>query len=144
MDIFLYDCKTRVFQIPLLQISLALTPPILLLASWLTNKQNYPGKVILIVAMSSSLLMVLFCSFEDEYAHYKMLFHHGLLGLMMSGSLSFFIVYAKRYVAKVCIFIVVLLKKVMVLYWREVPVFQLSNIRLQLFKLGVHVMPSIQ
>lgn len=81
-------------------ISLALTPPILLLASWLTNKQNYPGKVILTVAMSSSLLMVLFCSFEDEYAHYKMLFHHGLLGLIMSGSLAFFIVYAKRYLAK--------------------------------------------
>jgi len=108
---FSYDCKTKVFQIPLLQISLALTPPILLLASWLIDKQNYPGKVILTVAMSSSLLMVLFCSFEDEYAPYKMLFHHGVLGLIMSASLAFFIVYAKRYLAKVCIIIVVLLKK---------------------------------
>lgn len=98
-------------MIPLLQISLALTPPILLLASWITNKQNYPGKVILTVALASSLLMVLFCSFEDEYAHYKMLFHHGLLGLIMSGSLAFFIVYAKQYLAKVFIVIVVLLKK---------------------------------
>ena len=57
--------------------------------------------------MSSSLLMVLFCSFEDEYAHYKMFFHHGVLGLIMSTSLTFFIVYAKRYLAKVCIMIVV-------------------------------------
>ena len=53
--------------------------------------------------------MVLFCSFEDEYAHYKMLFHHGLLGLIMGGSLAFFIVYAKQYLAKVCIFIVIVL-----------------------------------
>jgi len=81
-------------------ISLALTPPILLSASWLTNKQNYPSNVILTVALSSSLLMVLFCSFEDEYAHYKMLFHHGVLGLIMSASLAFFIVCAKQSLAK--------------------------------------------
>jgi len=93
-----------------LQISLALTPPILLSASWLTNKQNYPSNVILTVALSSSLLMVLFCSFEDEYAHYKMLFHHGVLGLIMSASLAFFIVCAKQSLAKVCIMIVVVLK----------------------------------
>jgi len=105
---FVWSLKTNVFQIPLLQISLALTPPILLLASWLIDKQNYPGKVILTVAMSSSLLMVLFCSFEDEYANYKMLFHHGVLGLIMSASLAFFIVYAKQYLTKVCIGIVAL------------------------------------
>jgi len=54
--------------------------------------------------------MVLFCSFEDEYAHYKMLFHHGVLGLIMSASLAFFIVCAKQSLAKVCIMIVVVLK----------------------------------
>lgn len=105
-----------------MQISLALTPPILLSASWLTDKQNYPGKVILTVALSSSLLMVLFCSFEDEFAHYKMLFHHGVLGLIMSVSLAFFIVCAKQSLAKVCIMKLYL--KIVILYLREV--FQLS------------------
>lgn len=63
--------------------------------------------------------MVLFCSFEDEYAPYKMLFHHGVLGLIMSASLAFFIVYAKRYLAQVCIIIVVLLKKKVVIFLLE-------------------------
>ena len=63
--------------------------------------------------------MVLFCSYEDEYAHYKMLFHHGVLGLIMSAFLAFFIVCAKQSLAKVCIMIVVVLK-IVILYLREV------------------------
>lgn len=86
-------------------------PPLLLLASWVTNQQSYPGRIILPVAMSSALLMVLFCSFEDDHAHFKMLFSHGMLGLIMSASLAFFIVHAKQHLAKVCIMIVVLLEK---------------------------------
>lgn len=120
-----------------LQISLALTPPILLSASWLTDKQNYPGKVILTVALSSSLLMVLFCSFEDEFAHYKMLFHHGVLGLIMSVSLAFFIVCAKQSLAKVCIMIEVVLKNSDFIPERSISV---VITRLQLLKL--RIMPS--
>ncbi|KAJ7362065.1 hypothetical protein OS493_013154 [Desmophyllum pertusum] len=47
------------------------------------------------VAFSSPLLMVLFCTFEDEYAYYRMTFSHGTFGLIMSASLAFFIVHAK-------------------------------------------------
>ena len=80
-----------------------MAPPLVLLASWVTIQHNYPDKIIILVTTSSSLLMVLFCTFEDEHAHYKMSFSHGAFGLIMSAALAFFIVHAKRSLPKVCI-----------------------------------------
>ena len=82
--------------------SLALSVPLVLLASWVTNRHNYPDKIIVFVAISSSLLMVLFCAFEDSFADYDVSFTDGLFACQMSASLAFFTVYAKRYLPKVC------------------------------------------
>ncbi|XP_058946031.2 uncharacterized protein [Pocillopora verrucosa] len=81
-------------------ISLALVAPLVLIASWLTGRHAYPDKIILLVAASSSLVMILFCSFEDRPAHYRMSFNHGAFGLLMGMSLAFFIVQAKRCLSK--------------------------------------------
>lgn len=89
-------------KICLLQVSLALSGPVALIASWVTNRHSYPDKVITFVAISSSLLMVLFCSLEDSYADYKVSVIDGLFAFIMSASLAFFTVYAKRHIPKVC------------------------------------------
>ena len=79
----------------------------MLVASWLTGRHAYPDKIILLVAASSSLVMILFCSFEDRPAHYRMSFNHGAFGLLMGMSLAFFIVQAKRCLSKVIILIMI-------------------------------------
>ena len=79
----------------------------MLIASWLTGRHAYPDKIILLVAASSSLVMILFCSFEDRPAHYRMSFNHGVFGLLMGMSLAFFIVQAKRCLSKVIILIMI-------------------------------------
>lgn len=81
-------------------VSLALSGPVALIASWVTNRHSYPDKVITFVAISSSLLMVLFCSLEDSYADYKVSVIDGLFAFIMSASLAFFTVYAKRHIPK--------------------------------------------
>ncbi|XP_078347247.1 uncharacterized protein LOC144632462 isoform X2 [Oculina patagonica] len=81
-------------------VALALTPPIVLIASWVTNQHYYSDKIIILVTTSSSLLMVLFCTFEDEHAHYRMSFSRGAFGIIMGASLAFFIVHAKRSLPK--------------------------------------------
>ena len=78
--------------------------PVVLLASWLTSRQSYPDKIIIMVSISCSLLMVLFCSMEDPYAHYKVSFTDGAFGFMMCASLSFFTVHGKKYLPKVGLF----------------------------------------
>ena len=85
-----------------MQVSLALSVPLVLLASWTTNRHSYPDKIIVIVTISSSLLMVLFCTLEDSFADYNVSFTDGLFGCVMSASLAFFTVYVKRYLPKVC------------------------------------------
>ena len=87
----------------LLQVSLSLTPPLVLLASWVTNRQSYPDKIVVMVTLSCSLTMVLFCSMEDAYAHYKVSFSDGAFGFMMAASLAFFTVHGKKYLPKVCL-----------------------------------------
>lgn len=81
-------------------VSLALMAPVVLLASWVTSRQSYPDKIIIMVSISCSLLMVLFCSMEDPYAHYKVSFTDGAFGFMMCASLSFFTVHGKKYLPK--------------------------------------------
>lgn len=75
---------------------IALTPPAILLASWLTSRECYPDKVVILLVMSSAFVMVLFCSMEDPYAYYKMSFTDGVFGFMMAVSLAFFTVHAKK------------------------------------------------
>lgn len=89
-------------NIYLLQVSLALSGPLALLASWVTNRHSYPDKVIIFVVISSSFLMVLFCALEDSFTDYKVSFTDGLFAFTMSASLVFFTVYAKRHMPKVC------------------------------------------
>lgn len=86
----------------LLQVSLALTPPLIFLASWVTNRRSYPDKIIIFVSVSCSLLMVLFCTLEDHFADYSVSFIDGAFGFIMSTSLAFFTVNVKRYLPKVC------------------------------------------
>jgi len=81
-------------------VSLALSVPLVLLASWVTNRHSYPDKIIVFVTISSSLLMVLFCTLEDSFADYKVSFTDGLFACIMSASLAFFTVHAKRYLPK--------------------------------------------
>lgn len=84
-----------------MQVSIALTPPLILLASWLTNRQTYPDKIIVMVTISCSLLLVMFSSMHDVYAFYKMSFSDGAFGFIMAASLAYFIIYGKRYLPKV-------------------------------------------
>ena len=86
-----------------LQVSLSLTPPLILLASWVTNRQSYPDKIAIMVTLSCSLTMVMFCSMDDPYAHYKVSFSDGAFGFMMAASLAFFTVHGKKYLPKVCL-----------------------------------------
>lgn len=102
---FLEYIIINVSKIHLLQVSLALSVPLVLLASWVTNRHSYPDKIIIFVAISSSLLMVLFCTFEDYFADYDVSFTDGLFACQMSASLAFFTVYAKRYLPKVCMIV---------------------------------------
>ena len=83
-----------------------MAPSLVLIASWVTTQHIYPDKIIALVSTTSSLLMVLFCTFEDEHAHYRMSFSHGAFGLVMGASLAFFIVHLKRSLPKVCIMLV--------------------------------------
>ncbi|XP_078348261.1 uncharacterized protein LOC144633285 [Oculina patagonica] len=81
-------------------VSLALTLPLVLLASWVTNRQSYPDKIIIFVSISCALLMVLFCTLEDSIADYSVSFSDGAFAFIMSTSLAFFTVHAKRYLPK--------------------------------------------
>ena len=99
---FLDNVIIKFSKIHLLQVSLSLSVPLVLLASWVIRRQSYPDKIILFVAVSSSLLMVLFCTFEDKIADYKVSFTDGLFACIMSGSMAFFTVHAKIYLPKVC------------------------------------------
>lgn len=81
-------------------ISLALMAPLVLVTSWLMGRHSYPDKIIVLVAAASSLVMVLFCSFKDCHAHYRMSFSHGAFGLLMATSLAFYIEQAKICLSK--------------------------------------------
>ena len=83
--------------------SLALTLPLVLLASWVTTRHSYSDKIIIFVSISCSLLMVLFCTLEDDFAEYSVSFGDGAFAFLMSVSLAFFTVHAKRYLPKVCL-----------------------------------------
>lgn len=81
-------------------VSIALTAPLVLLATWVTNRQSYPDKIIIMVSFSCSLLMLMFCGLQDRITSYKMTFFDGVYGFMMAGSLAFFTVYGKEYLTK--------------------------------------------
>ncbi|KAJ7384391.1 hypothetical protein OS493_021799 [Desmophyllum pertusum] len=69
----------------------------------MTNRHSYPDKVIIFVTVSSSLVMILFCTLEDSQADYQVSFSDGAFALAMSASLAFFTVHAKRYLPKATI-----------------------------------------
>ena len=50
--------------------------------------------------------MVLFCSLVDSAANFKVTFSDGAFGFIMSASLAFFTIHAKRYLPKVCMDVV--------------------------------------
>lgn len=81
-------------------LSLALTPAMVLLASWQTSRQCYSDRILIFVVILCSLLVILFCSLEDSPAEYKVSFRDGVFALMMSASLAFFTVHAKRFLPK--------------------------------------------
>ena len=79
--------------------------PQVLLASWLVNRESYPDVIIVVVTISSSLLMVIFCGMQDSIANYKVTFLHGAFGFMMAASMAFFTVHGKNCLLKVCLFV---------------------------------------
>ncbi|XP_068762274.1 uncharacterized protein [Montipora capricornis] len=81
-------------------VSIALTAPLVLLATWVTNRQSYPDKIIIMVSLSCSLLMLMFGGLQDRITSYKMTFFDGVYGFMMAGSLAFFTIYGKEYLTK--------------------------------------------
>ena len=80
-----------------------MTAPLVVLATWMTNRQSYPEKIIIIVSLSCSLLMVLFCAMQDRIANYKMTLLDGAFGFIMASSLAFFTVHGKNNLSKVCL-----------------------------------------
>ncbi|XP_068760798.1 uncharacterized protein [Montipora capricornis] len=81
-------------------VSLAMTAPLVVLATWTTNRQSYPEKIIIIVSLSCSLLMVLFCGMQDRIANYKTTLLDGAFGFIMASSLAFFTVHGKNNLSK--------------------------------------------
>ncbi|KAK2569254.1 hypothetical protein P5673_006161 [Acropora cervicornis] len=69
---------------------LTLVPPQVLLASWLVNRESYPDVIIVVVAFTSFLLMLTFCSMQDSIANYKVTFLNGTFGFMMAASMAFY------------------------------------------------------
>ena len=72
------------------------------LASWIILRHCYPDKIIIVVAASSSLIMILSYPQIDLYPEIKVSFRDGVFGVVMSVVLGCFLVYAKRHLPKVC------------------------------------------
>ena len=81
-------------------------PPQVLLASWLVNRESYPDLIIVVVAFTSFLLMLTFCSMQDGIANYKVTFLNGTFGFMMAASMAFYSVHGKNSLSKVCLFFI--------------------------------------
>lgn len=79
---------------------LALVPPQVLLASWLVNRESYSDVIIVVVAFTSFLLMLTFCSMQDSIANYKVTFLNGIFGFMMAASMAFYSVHGKNSLSK--------------------------------------------
>lgn len=104
VTVFSVDFNTSNFRVSggsaAYMLSLALTPAMVLLASWLTSRQCYNDRIVIFVVILCSLLVVLFCSLEDSTAKFKVSFSDGVFALMMSASLAFFTVHSKRFLHK--------------------------------------------
>ena len=81
-------------------------PPQVLLASWLVNRESYSDVIIVVVAFTSFLLMLTFCSMQDSIANYKVTFLNGIFGFMMAASMAFYSVHGKNSLSKVCLFFI--------------------------------------
>ena len=81
-------------------------PPQVLLASWLLNRESYSDVIIVVVAFTSFLLMLTFCSMQDSIANYKVTFLNGTFGFIMAASMAFYVVHGKNSLSKVCLFFI--------------------------------------